>query len=309
MTVPRQSTASASTTRRSGARPAREAVMAAWVFLAGAIATEVLGTLQLHELANGFRVLPATIVTVSYVASFVLMVPALRTINVGVSYAIWSAVGTAAVAGLGGGALRRAAQRPRGRGDRADRCRCRAADRLREHHARVSGAAQGAAGMLYADPFRRTRPRQSAPPLVRTRRSRHRMLPFTWETLRLFLHILAATIWVGGQADPRRARPDPAGDGRAGPEGGSAAVQPGRVAGLRRPRPHRDLEHRRRGRQAVRPRLPGHPRGIKMALVLVFGVSAFLHTRAQSKSGLARGAPWPRSVPSAPPSSAACSPS
>jgi small multidrug resistance pump len=29
------------------------------------------------------------------------MVPALRTINVGVSYAIWSAVGTAAVAGLG----------------------------------------------------------------------------------------------------------------------------------------------------------------------------------------------------------------
>jgi len=75
--------------------------MAAWVFLALAIATEVLGTLQLRELANGFRVLPAVIVTVSYVASFVLMVPALRTINVGVSYAIWSAVGTAAVAGLG----------------------------------------------------------------------------------------------------------------------------------------------------------------------------------------------------------------
>ena len=90
-----------STSRRSGPRPAREAVMAAWVFLALAIATEVLGTLQLRELANGFRVLPAAIVTVSYVSSFVLMVPALRTINVGVSYAIWSAVGTAAVAGLG----------------------------------------------------------------------------------------------------------------------------------------------------------------------------------------------------------------
>ena len=75
--------------------------MAAWVFLALAIATEVLGTLQLRELANGFRLLPAAIVTVSYVSSFILMVPALRTINVGVSYAIWSAVGTAAVAGLG----------------------------------------------------------------------------------------------------------------------------------------------------------------------------------------------------------------
>ena len=75
--------------------------MVAWLFLALAIATEVLGTLQLRELANGFRWMPALIVTVSYVASFALMVPALRTINVGVSYAIWSAVGTAAVAGLG----------------------------------------------------------------------------------------------------------------------------------------------------------------------------------------------------------------
>jgi small multidrug resistance pump len=75
--------------------------MAAWVYLTLAIATEVLGTLQLRELANGFRVVPALVVTISYVASFALMVPALRTINVGVSYAIWSAVGTAAVAGLG----------------------------------------------------------------------------------------------------------------------------------------------------------------------------------------------------------------
>jgi small multidrug resistance pump len=75
--------------------------MAAWIFLALAIATEVLGTLQLRQLADGFRMGPALVVTVSYVASFALMVPALRTINVGVSYAIWSAVGTAAVAGLG----------------------------------------------------------------------------------------------------------------------------------------------------------------------------------------------------------------
>jgi small multidrug resistance pump len=75
--------------------------MVAWLFLSLAIATEVLGTLALRELANGFRWVPALVVTVSYVASFVLMVPALRTINVGVSYAVWSAVGTAAVAGLG----------------------------------------------------------------------------------------------------------------------------------------------------------------------------------------------------------------
>jgi small multidrug resistance pump len=73
----------------------------AWLFLGLAIGTEVIGTLQLRELANGFRILPAAIVTVSYIASFAFMVPALKTINVGVSYAIWSAVGTAAVAGLG----------------------------------------------------------------------------------------------------------------------------------------------------------------------------------------------------------------
>ena len=75
--------------------------MVAWLFLLAAIAAEVVGTLQLRELSNGFQAGPAIIVTVSYVASFALMVPALKTINVGVSYAIWSAVGTAAVAGLG----------------------------------------------------------------------------------------------------------------------------------------------------------------------------------------------------------------
>src|SRR5947207_14475176 len=75
--------------------------MIAWLYLAAAIAAEVIGTLQLRTLADGFQVQPAAIVTVSYVASFALLVPALRSINVGVSYAIWSAVGTAAVAGLG----------------------------------------------------------------------------------------------------------------------------------------------------------------------------------------------------------------
>jgi small multidrug resistance pump len=75
--------------------------MLAWAFLGGAIAAEVVGTLQLRQLADGFHLGPAAIVTVAYVASFVLMIPALKSINVGVSYAIWSAVGTAAVAGLG----------------------------------------------------------------------------------------------------------------------------------------------------------------------------------------------------------------
>src|ERR1700712_4771500 len=75
--------------------------MTAWVYLGLAIGAEVTGTMQLRELANGFRLLPASIVLVSYIASFAFMVPALKTLDVGVSYAIWSAVGTAAIAILG----------------------------------------------------------------------------------------------------------------------------------------------------------------------------------------------------------------
>jgi small multidrug resistance pump len=75
--------------------------LVAWVWLGMAIASEVVATLQLRELANGFRWLPAVIVVVGYSLSFALLVPALKTINVGVSYAIWSAVGTTAIAVLG----------------------------------------------------------------------------------------------------------------------------------------------------------------------------------------------------------------
>ena len=75
--------------------------MVAWIWLGAAIASEVVATLELRELANGFRWVPAVAVVAGYVASFVFMIPALKTINVGVSYAIWSAVGTTAVVVLG----------------------------------------------------------------------------------------------------------------------------------------------------------------------------------------------------------------
>lgn len=75
--------------------------MVAWLWLGLAIASEVVATLELRELSNGFRWVPAIIVVIGYGASFALMVPALKTINVGVSYAVWSAVGTTAVAVLG----------------------------------------------------------------------------------------------------------------------------------------------------------------------------------------------------------------
>jgi small multidrug resistance pump len=73
----------------------------AWIYLAIAIGSEVVATLELRELSNGIRALPLTVVIVGYTLSFLMLIPALRHISVGVSYAVWSAVGTAAVAIFG----------------------------------------------------------------------------------------------------------------------------------------------------------------------------------------------------------------
>ncbi len=71
--------------------------MLGWLMLAGAIVSEVVGTLSLKA-ADGFR-RPGFIVLVvlAYGASFSLLALALRTIQVGPAYAIWSGVGTAMV--------------------------------------------------------------------------------------------------------------------------------------------------------------------------------------------------------------------
>ena len=69
--------------------------------LGGAIATEVAGTLALRA-SNGLtRLVPSLIVGAGYVLSFWLLALVLKTLPVGVVYAIWSAVGVALVAVLG----------------------------------------------------------------------------------------------------------------------------------------------------------------------------------------------------------------
>jgi small multidrug resistance pump len=72
-----------------------------WVLLVGAIATEVAGTLALRG-SDGFTKLAPSLITVAgYVASFVLLAIVLKSLPVGIVYAIWSAVGIALVAVLG----------------------------------------------------------------------------------------------------------------------------------------------------------------------------------------------------------------
>jgi len=72
-----------------------------WVLLVAAIATEIAGTLALRG-SDGFtKLLPSVITVAGYVASFVLLAIVLKSLPVGIVYAIWSAVGIALVAVLG----------------------------------------------------------------------------------------------------------------------------------------------------------------------------------------------------------------
>ena len=72
--------------------------MATWLLLAVAIVTEVAATVSL-KLSDGFtRLAPSALVVVGYLASFVLLAQILsRGMNIGVVYAVWSALGIALI--------------------------------------------------------------------------------------------------------------------------------------------------------------------------------------------------------------------
>ncbi|MEV6343567.1 multidrug efflux SMR transporter [Actinoplanes sp. NPDC051851] len=72
-----------------------------YVLLLLAIATELVGT-SLMKATDGFtRLWPTVVVLVSYVLSFVFLAQAVKGMQVGIAYAIWSAVGTAAIVVIG----------------------------------------------------------------------------------------------------------------------------------------------------------------------------------------------------------------
>jgi len=71
-----------------------------WLSLGGAILLEVAGTTSM-KLSYGFtRPLPSVLLFVFYAMSFTLMTIAVKKIDMSVSYAIWSGVGTALI-GIG----------------------------------------------------------------------------------------------------------------------------------------------------------------------------------------------------------------
>lgn len=72
-----------------------------FVYLAVAILAEVIGTSALKA-SNGFTVwVPSAVVVVAYAVSFYFLSLALRTIPVGVAYAIWSGVGIVLISTIG----------------------------------------------------------------------------------------------------------------------------------------------------------------------------------------------------------------
>jgi len=72
-----------------------------FVYLAIAILAEVIGTSALKA-SNGFTAwLPSVIVVAGYSVSFYFLSLALRTIPVGVAYAIWSGIGIVLISAIG----------------------------------------------------------------------------------------------------------------------------------------------------------------------------------------------------------------
>ncbi|WP_382325174.1 SMR family transporter [Hydrogenophaga sp. UC242_53] len=72
-----------------------------WILLGLRIAAEVVGTSALKASEGFSKLWPSAIVVVSYGAAFYLLSLTLRTIPVGIAYAVWSGVGVVLIALIG----------------------------------------------------------------------------------------------------------------------------------------------------------------------------------------------------------------
>jgi small multidrug resistance pump len=72
-----------------------------WLWLSLAIALEVTGTLFLTRTDGFTRLLPSAVVVVSYCGAFYFLALTLRTMPVGIAYAVWAGVGVGLIALLG----------------------------------------------------------------------------------------------------------------------------------------------------------------------------------------------------------------
>jgi small multidrug resistance pump len=64
-----------------------------WLFLAIAIVSETIATSALKSSEGFSRLLPSVLVVIGYAVAFYFLSLTLRTIPVGIAYAVWSGVG------------------------------------------------------------------------------------------------------------------------------------------------------------------------------------------------------------------------
>lgn len=73
----------------------------AYLYLALAILSEVIATSALKASEEFTKLIPSVTVLVGYSAAFYLMTLVLRTIPIGITYAVWSGIGIVLIAGVG----------------------------------------------------------------------------------------------------------------------------------------------------------------------------------------------------------------
>ncbi|MCU0812477.1 MAG: SMR family transporter [Thiobacillaceae bacterium] len=75
--------------------------MSHWTCLAIAIVAEVIGTSFLKSSEGFTRLLPSAIVVVTYVIAFYFLGLTLKTLPVGIAYAVWAGAGVALITVVG----------------------------------------------------------------------------------------------------------------------------------------------------------------------------------------------------------------
>jgi len=72
-----------------------------YIYLGTAIVFEVIGTSALQASQTLTRLVPSLVMAAAYGASFVFLALTLRTIPVGIAYALWSGIGIVLIAAVG----------------------------------------------------------------------------------------------------------------------------------------------------------------------------------------------------------------
>jgi small multidrug resistance pump len=72
-----------------------------WLYLGAAIVAEIIATSALKATEGFTRLIPSLVVLAGYTTAFYFLSLTLRTIPLGIAYAVWSAVGIALISVIG----------------------------------------------------------------------------------------------------------------------------------------------------------------------------------------------------------------